>query len=138
MKHAEQAEIFDLSISGLKKWIAEGFPAKGTLREMVAWVRKNRPLTGNTLTESRKRKIDAEAKLKELELMIKQGALISRDSVLREFLNRIYIVKAGLLGLPRSLPGKLVGKDGREMSMVIKRSVIDLLTKYSRKSGPLK
>ncbi len=91
-----------------------------------------------TLTDERKESVKVQRQLKELELLVKKRELIPRDTVLQEFLNRIAVVKAGLLSLSRSLPGKLAGKDGREMGIVIKRQVIQLLAKYSRKGGAIR
>ncbi len=91
-----------------------------------------------TLTDERKELVKVQRQLKELEFLVKKGELIPRKNVLQEFLNRIAVVKTGMLSLSRSLPGKLNGKDGREMPVVIKRQVIQLLEKFSRKGGVLK
>jgi hypothetical protein len=91
-----------------------------------------------SLTELRKEKMRIENELKRIELLLKKGELIPRHEVLQLFLSRIQIVKSGLLGLHRSLAVSLRGKDPREMSDIIKRAVIDLLNRFSRRSGVLK
>ncbi len=89
-------------------------------------------------TDLRNENLQLKNDMLRMENMVKEGQIISRDSVLQEFLNRIAIVKAGLLSLPRTLPGRLTGKDGREMGLIIRRAVIGLLDKYSRRGGVLK
>jgi hypothetical protein len=137
MKQKELGNLFSVSLSSIKKWHAEGFPREG-LKEQIGWVRLNRAISSDTLVEARKRKIAVETKLKELELMIKEGHLIQRAEVLQLFLDRISVVKSGLLSLHRSLVFKLDGQDPHAWSGIIKSEVYNLLNKFSRRSGPLK
>jgi len=139
MKILEQADLFDVSISSIKKWKDEGYPTRGPLKEQIQWVRKNRPLSSDpTLTEARRQKIEVETELRRLELLIRQGELIRRSEVLEQFLWRIQQVKQGLMSLNRSLPPQWVGKDAREMNAIIKKACFELLERYSRRSGVLK
>jgi hypothetical protein len=138
MRQKETANLFSVSVSTIKKWSAEGFPVKAELKEMIVWVRRNKPLVTSEITEARTRKINAEARLKELELMIKEKELIPRTEILQLFLDRIATVKSGLLSLHRILGPAIVGKDPREVSIIVKRAVINLLNKYSRRSGILR
>jgi hypothetical protein len=127
MKQKELANLFSASVSTIKKWRGEGFPIKAELPEIIDWVRRFRPLAGSEITEARTRKINAEARLKELELMLKEGQLIPRDEILQLFLQRIAAVKSGLLSLHHTLGPAIVGKDPREVSIITKRAVINLL-----------
>lgn len=90
------------------------------------------------LTEARQRKVSAEARLKELELMVQEGKLIPREGVLQEFLNRISMFKSALMVLHKLLPLRLKDKDPREMAIIIKKAENDIMTRYSRKGGVLK
>ncbi len=89
-------------------------------------------------TDLRNENLSLKNDLLRMEKMVQGGTLILRETVLQEFMNRIAVVKTGLLSLPRSLPGKLAGKEGREMGPVIRKAIFALLEKYSRKGGRLK
>jgi DNA-binding transcriptional MerR regulator len=132
MKQKEVANLFDVSISTIKKWSAEGFSIKGDLREQIGWVRLNRPLVTNAITAARTRKIEVEAKLKELELLIKEGQLLPRAEVVDH--NRFVILetKGAFLQLNRTLPPKLVGLEPREQGDIIKREVIGILMRFQQ------
>ena len=132
MKQKEAANLFDVSISTIKKWSAEGFPIKGELREQIAWVRLNRPLVTNAITAARTRKIEVEAKLKELELMIKEGELLPRSEVVDHLRFVILETKHRFLQLNRTLPPRLVGLESRQQGDVIKKEVIGILTRFHR------
>jgi phage terminase Nu1 subunit (DNA packaging protein) len=144
IKQKELIEILGIGPSSLKNWVREGMPKAGRgifdLGPVIKWVRENKPIRGaeGSLTFERTRMVKAQARLKELDLLIREGALIPRNSVLKEFLARIAHCRQGLLILPRTLPGKLSGKDPRAMGAVIKKSVYNLLDKFSEKRGALK
>lgn len=100
---------------------------------------------GKSLTETRRDltvlKInheDLKRQLTEIDLRIKLGELIDRSEVLGLFTYRIQIVKQGLLSFHRSLPPLLAGKDAREISDILRRKVLDLLDRFSEKTGILK
>ena len=131
MKKAEIAEIFSCSVSTIKKWEPEGFPSKGTLRDMVIWVRVNRPLTTDkTITEARRRKLEAEARLKELDLMIREGQLLPRQEIAAHNSAVIQAAKQQFLLLRRTLPPRLVGLEARQMAEVIKKSIRRILETF--------
>lgn len=138
MMQKKLANLFSSSVSTIKKWSAEGFPSKGELQEQIAWVRENRPLASSAITDARTRKINAEARLKEFELMIKEGQLIPRAEVLEMFLWRVQTVKSGLMSLHKTLIHQLSGHDQNEWALIIKKACLDLLARYSRRSGILK
>jgi phage terminase Nu1 subunit (DNA packaging protein) len=57
MKQKELADLFSASVGSIKKWAAEGFPINSDLKKQIAWVRENRPIASDTITEARRRKI---------------------------------------------------------------------------------
>lgn len=133
MKKAEIAEIFSCSVSTIKKWEPEGFPSKGTLREMVTWVRVNRPLaTDKTITEARRRKLEAEARLKELDLMIREGELLPREEIAQHNAQIIQQTKQRFLLLNRTLPPKLARVETRAQGDIIKKEVRQILENFYR------
>ncbi len=91
-----------------------------------------------SLIEARQENISLKNNLLELEYLVESKKLISKEEISAEFVFRIQMVKQGLLSLHRMLPGQLVGKDPREMSDIIRRAAIQLLERFSRKSGLLK
>ena len=138
MKIADQADVFDVSVSSINKWGGEGYPIKGTLKDQVRWVRQYRPLPSDvTLAGVRKEKIQVETELRKLELLIRQGELIRRSEVVELFADRLLIIRNGLLSLHRVLPPKLQGRDYSEFAPITKRVATELLERYSRRSGPL-
>jgi len=130
MKQKELANLFSVSVSTIKKWGQEGFPIKGELREQIAWVRLNRPLVTNAITAARTRKIEVEAKLKELELLIKEGQLLPRSEVVDHLRFVILETKHRFLQLNRTLPPRLVGLEPRQQGDFIKKEVIRILTRF--------
>jgi len=126
------ADLFSVSVSSIKKWDAEGFPVKGELKEQIAWVRANRPIASHAITEARTRKINAEARLKELELMIKEGELVQRSEVLEHIKFIILETKNRFWLLRRTLPPKLSGRDSREWGDIIKAEVRQILENFSK------
>lgn len=135
-----EREIYYSEKEGKIKRLERGvFALTDSCKSFVAHQREVIRRRGDTsLEEERKMKIAVDRKLKELEFAVRQGELITRESVLEEFLKRIAIVRTGLLMLSRSLPGRLKDKDPREMGVIIRKQVMALLDKYSRKGGVLK
>lgn len=108
-------------------------------KAVIEYYRKLAEGSGSiTLVDERQQLVKVQRQLKELELLVKQGEIIPRETILQEFLARIYAVKGGLLSLHRSLPPQLAGKDARDMAGVIKKQCRQLLDKFSRKGGVLK
>lgn len=135
----DQADLFDVSVSSIHKWIAEGYPSKSSLKEMIAWVRANRPLSNDkSLSDARRQKIEIETELRRLELLIKQGELIPRGEVSSLFTDRIMVIRSGLTNFHRVLPPKLTGRDPSEFGRIIKKEANALLERYSRRSGVLR
>ena len=129
--------IRNKTIEGMPSFGRKGIP----FIEAFRWWGQNVIKGGGdteTLTELKKEKMEIENELKRIELLLKKGELIPRHEVLQLFLDRISVVKSGLLSLHRSLVFKLDGQDPYAWSGIIKSEVYNLLNKFSRRSGPLK
>jgi hypothetical protein len=85
-----------------------------------------------SLQEERRLKVIVERKLKELELMVQTKELISREEMINDELGMAGIFKATVLSFHRSLPPILVGMDAREMDVLIKKEVLNMLNRLSR------
>ena len=133
MKRKDLAYSFSTSESSLKKWTVEGFPIRGDLREQIKWVRENRPMVGSGITDARTRKITAEARLKELELMLREGALLPRQSISDYIGLCMMECRDAYLRLARSLPSKLTGRDSREMSSIIRGEIRAIIKTFHQK-----
>ena len=132
------ADIFDVSVSAIYKWGSEGFPIKGSLKAQIRWVRENRPLSSDkTLADARRQKIEIETELRRLELLIRQGELIAKTEVSALFTDRISIIRSGLVNFHRVIESKMMGHDLSELGGIVKGEAINLLERYSRRSGPL-
>jgi hypothetical protein len=133
MKRKDLAHCFSTSESSLKKWVQEGFPIKGDLRGQIKWVRENRPLVSCGITDARTRKITAEARLKELELMLKEGALLPRQPI-SDYIGFCMVeCRDNFLRLARSLPSKLAGRDPREMPSILKAEIRLIIKTFHQK-----
>jgi hypothetical protein len=66
------------------------------------------------------------------EVEVEKGRLIPKSEVLQEFLKRIYVIKSDLLSIEKRLP---VNSKERE---IVKKSVRQMLTNYSKGTGVLR
>ena len=82
-----------------------------------------------SLTDERRRKTKAEADMAELELAELQGALIRRDEVSQELVNRVYTLKTDLLALPKRLA------KFPEAKAIASKYLGQLMRTYSQKKG---
>jgi hypothetical protein len=71
--------------------------------------------------------------MRELDYRKRQGELVERDQVEKEFVARILAFKNSLLALERSLPPDLIHcKSEGELAAVLQRAHRSLLKQYSR------
>lgn len=70
--------------------------------------------------------------------LIEKKELIPRSEILAEFLGRLSLVKQSLMVLHRVLPPVLVGKEGHEMTAIIKGACREVLERFSTPSGILR
>ncbi|MBN2178226.1 MAG: helix-turn-helix domain-containing protein [Deltaproteobacteria bacterium] len=135
----DTCKLLNISRSTLSEWVSEGFPKHGRgkypLLESVRWFKDNRvgsKTMDTTLIEERRLKLMAERKLKELELLLRQGELMFREDVKNEFVARIHVLKRDLLNIPKQM------KPGSEERMFVEKRLRQLMENYSRPSGVLK
>ena len=139
----EFAGLIGVSVRSVRNWQTEGCPGdrKGIpLQEGFRWWRTNKSGIDaeQTIIDLKREKLMLENEKRRLELLIQKGEYIARSEILQLFLARISIIKQGLMGFHRALSPMLAGKDAREISNIIKRQVLDLLNRFSRRSGMLK
>ena len=73
----------------------------------------------------------AKRQLAELELAEKRGELIDRFEVEEQFAARVVYLRRSLESLHRELPQQLEGLEPRQMSLIIRDRVNDLLDEYA-------
>ncbi len=137
------AEVCEVTPAAIRKWTLQGLPKAGRgvfdLAKAIAWVRRHRPLKGAEpgLIEERRREMAARARLRELDLLQRQGELIRREEVAGEFCARARYIKADLLFLDRTLNPRLEGLDLYQRGAILKKFGRDLLLRYcQRKEVP--
>ena len=128
----------------LYEWIAQGCPGKTARGYEVdairAWGRRNKDLGQEEdelgdharLKKAQADKEEARAALTTLELKIQRGEYIPLAEVRERDLARISVVKRGLMALPTSLAGRVVGLNHKEAEALLRKSVRDLLERFSR------
>jgi len=133
---AQCCEFFDVTKVTLANWANRGCPKDGhgkwILKEVFDWYLEN--VQGDaenrkSLEEAKLLYWKARADREKLETDRERGAYIPRERVLRELLDRIHILKADLLAIPRVFP-----PHSPERGKLEKR-IRHILTVYSRKSG---
>lgn len=140
--------FFGITRTTLFKWKKQStWPVKaqeGTLYDLkavfdwyVGWKFGNSSMAARkALADTREK--EEKARIKKLQREVMESSVIPRDEVLQAFLDRIQVVKAGLMHFNRTLPSQLAGKDPREMGDIIKKNVFQLLERYSRGGGVLR
>jgi len=140
----EFSDLVGVTTRTIRTKIYEGMPSLGRkgipFVEAFNWWMRNilGEGEGESLTDLKIEKFKIENELKRLQLLLQKGELIPRSEILQLFLERIATVKSGLLSLHRTLVPAISGKDEREVSVIVKRAVINLLNRYSSRSGVLK
>jgi transposase len=149
------AKHFEVSTRTIYKWIGKGFPNRNRKefprRDCELWHHQQKeagslaetdgqsPLTGEPAPGSKahwsKRDIQARAEIRELELAKLRKELMPVKDFHSAHVARIVATQNGLRVLPRVLPPLLVGKDEREMSVIIGERVNQILRAFSRKAG---
>ena len=144
ISRSEVAFLFNVNPSTVSKWVKQGFPRNTdgsfSLRECIQWaldrIESERPSEGNTeaqrwLTEFRKER----AKITALERNQREGSLISKVEVERQFTARCYEFSRTLLLMPRRISHRLAAKSKkqlREVEAILDDEVRRYLASYSR------
>ena len=127
----------------IRRWVQAGMPTGKLdgktiyIAEMLDFYKLNE---GSQTSGDRKREQKAQADYKttkaqllELELKIKQGELIERDSIEKERILRILTVKRALLGLGRTLAPQLATiKNPRKIQSRIDKEVRTIIEKFAK------
>lgn len=71
------------------------------------------------------------AKMAELAYLEQEGALVRRDAVERESVEKILAVKKALLAIPKSLAPLLVGLDVLDMQVIIQEKIEEIITDFA-------
>jgi len=138
---------FGASTYTMAHWRTNGAPMERTahgyaVEPLRAWVRENRELVDRRRkpqdTEAIDREYDAakalqkryQARLARLEYRHRVGELISKEEMKSRDVARIVAVKRGLLSLPKSVAHEIVGRDPREVEVILTRKVRDLLERF--------
>jgi len=136
----QACNLFAITKETLRLWVKKrDFPRTGRnsypLKEGFDWYRENyvgdTESNDNALAEEKRLKLVAERKLKELELLLRQGELMFREEVKNEFVQRIHVLKRDMLNVTKQM------KSGEAKSFVEKR-LRQMMENYSRPSGVLK
>lgn len=122
MTKQELSRKFDVSLTTISNWLAEGMPyiRKGgrgqvydfDVKKVEGWVNKYKlPASTNDMSyaEARRRRESALAAIKELDLQLKQGRLINTEKAQKEWQRVLSIIRNRLLGLPTKLTPVVYG-----------------------------
>jgi len=118
------------SIAKTKKWLAERSKKSGRVAGAA------RGTTDNGLRDEllRAQVLRAKAKAQREEIQLKEelGSLIPLTEVKERDVRRIQVVKRELLAVPRMVAHELVGLNAKEIEVVLKKRVRELLERFSR------
>jgi len=137
------AKYAKVNVRTIRRWVQAGMPTGKLdgktiyIAEMLDFYKLNE---GKETSKDRKREQKAQADYKttkaqllELELKIKQGELIERDSIEKERILRILTVKRALLGLGRTLAPQLATiKNPRKIQSRIDKEVRTIIEKFAK------
>lgn len=146
MKAADVAKLYQVDPSAVSKWVSrDKCPrnADGTfdLAAVIAWREERLSAAAETektggKSEELERWRRHRADLAELDLKFRRGQLLDRAEVERGRVERVQIVKAALLALPRLLPPILIGMEQREMTIAIRERVEAICREFAGQKQP--
>ena len=136
---ADVARAFGVDRALITRWKRAGMPHTNGVFDLSAcikWrleraeeeVKPASPDGERWLTAFRRER----ARLAKLDRLAREGSLISRDEVAREWAWRCGEFKTGLLGWASRLPPLLEGKDLHQMRMTLRDEADKILGAYSR------
>ncbi|MFA5324335.1 MAG: hypothetical protein WC373_16790 [Smithella sp.] len=134
------AKAFNVSDRTVRHWVKDGMPLANNgqydLTEIQAWrFVKKHPEKKDGKGSSEKweaRFREMKAKLAELEYQKKLGALIPREDVEKQSVQRIIAVKRAFLGLPRAMAPQLVGLEAREVEGVLAKRINEIINDFAQ------
>jgi len=128
----------------IRRWVKEGMPT-AKVNGKTAYVKSMldyfKASEGKQVTEDRKREQTAQADLKqikakllEMDLKIREGKLIEREEIEKQWVQRIQIVKRGFLGMGRKLAPQLAKlKDPRKVQEIIDKEARQIILKFTKR-----
>jgi len=129
----ELAELFDVDVRTVQRWIRDGLPRteKGfyDLAQIVSWWKKRNDERFKNDPEKKWNHEHARwrALLRKLQYKVKAGELIPREEVESEWLSILTTVKKKLLNLGPRIAPQVVGQEIHVVEKIITENVRDLL-----------
>jgi hypothetical protein len=132
------ARLFNVTQKTISVWGEKGFPkaAHGKYPVFAChdwWMAHNSDPSGDDIGEFRKRKLGAEARIKEYDAAVREGELVARSEAEGWVIGLVSMVKSGFLGLPRRAAPVVFGKEIREIEEVLNREIKAILKKLAKK-----
>jgi hypothetical protein len=141
---SQMIALFKITRQGLSRWVERGMPKRArneySQTECLEWIKTNIWFVGvgkGDLAEEKLKFQRARTRREELRAAQEEGNSIPREEILQLFLDRISVVKSGLLQLHRTLVYRLTDQPPHAWSSIIKGEVYAFLTRFSRPSGHL-
>jgi hypothetical protein len=146
----EVAEALGVTRKTICEWLGEGAPGKDRggyydVERIHEWRREKTKRggtrddngTGVISTAERLKRAQADerehkAKLAALELKIRLGQYVALDEIEKRDVERIKVVKTGLLSLPRRLAQEMEGLNANQREVMLKTRFRELLERFSR------
>jgi phage terminase Nu1 subunit (DNA packaging protein) len=129
------AKKFGVTIKAVEKWKAQGMPTRSDGFYDIEIIKNWKQDRIDKITGARSawdqdyRKW--KAKSEELDYRKKIGELISRKEVEEGRVARIHIVKRAFLALPREVAARLSGLEPREIEVVLRERIKNIIRKFS-------
>jgi hypothetical protein len=143
MRASHVAEFYNKSSSALHQWQKlSGYPKHAhtqygyiNLKILNDWVVNH--FYGNTeiamtMAEAKLRREIAKARREELITQELEGKLISREQVTEDLVVVFSAIKQRLLSWVKGIPPKLKGKEEKDMMLILKDEIWDLLNELSK------
>lgn len=122
----QQAKALGMSKTAVEKARQRGMPAD--IEGGRAWRAQQQEKQGGKLAEAQRRKLEAEAQLKEYELAEKMGEMVSVDHAAEEFDRILDQLRSNLVAIPGKYAPRVVGlRTMAEAVTVLEQMVADLM-----------
>lgn len=138
------ARVFEVTSRTVSRWVTDGMPVrpdgKFSITEIQTWrlLKAKNGANGNQKSFGcgEKEKHEAifrkyKAKLAEIDYKAAIGDLISKVEVEREMVSKILVVKSALLGIPRRLAPQLVGLEARQIEVILKERMEEIVENFN-------
>ena len=122
-------------LTALQQWIAENIRQKADSPHFVDEIPQKSKSGINYLelyNEERALKTKAERERTELKFQIESGQYVPLDEVKKRDIEKIAVIKTGLLTMPRRIAQEVVGLNANQIEVLLKRRFRDLLEKFAK------